>query len=703
MADEIKVLLFLILFPAWLLLVPLAVRVWPARRRIRLSRRARRWAALLLMGAAVALTERTMAVLADWKAPAWNGLAYLSAAALCFAAALLARPWPVTPAANERVSLPRERRVVRLGLALLPGSALALWLLQDLARQGKTNNLGEFGLWALAIVLYVAGVVPPRAWRAGWRGLCVSWRRRRAEWLLVLAVTLGALGVRVLRLGSALPVLFGDESPFSVDAMQIAKGLDVTIFVPGHQGHPWIFPVMQAPFVALLGRTLLAVRIWPVIFGTLTIPATYLLAREMFDRRIAAAAAAFLAGYPIHVHFSRIGINNIIDPFFGTLALALLLCGLRNGSRAAFAFAGVALGLGEYFYSGGRLLLVLVGGYLVYLLLFRRDVARARWRGLLAMAGAAAVTVWPAFYHLYTNGVPLIYRARLTSVIESADGPSLVEQMIEAGQFREFLADQLRDSFLGYIQTPDRFHFYAGQTAMLLPPAALLFLLGVMWALWRLRGGLALRARGPEALLLAWVALTALLGGATMRMTPGYARYVIVTPALAVLAALGLALTLDFFARWVARRGWVNAALAACLVVISAAGVNYYFVRHLDDLMDSLKPETWEVRDLRQRIAALPADTEVHIISSGLNMHFRGVIRYFDGDRTVIYHEEEAVDWRFLDTLVSERHYIFFVQGTRMADLETLQRSLPGGRLLPPPYVLRAGLAYVGYEVGGEW
>lgn len=700
MSDDIKVLLFLILFPAWLLLAPLVARVWPARLRVRLGSRAQRWAALLLMGAAVFLVERAVTALSSWRTPAWEGLSSLSLAAFFFAAALLVRP----AVRHVRFAFPVERRMMRWGLVLLPGVVLALWLLNNLMERGKTENLGEFGLWALAIALYMIAVVPVRAWQDGWCGLRAAWRERPAEGFFVIGVTVWALLLRLMRLNSALPVLFGDEAPFALDAMQIANGADVMVFTPGHQGHPWIFPVMQAPFVALLGRTLLAVRIWPVVFGTLTVLAVYFLAREMFDRRIAMVAAVFLAGYPVHIHFSRIGINNIIDPFFGALAFGLLWRGLRNGNRAAFVLAGIALGLGQYFYSGGRLLLVLMVGYWVYLLLFRRSVARMRWRGLLAMAGALVVTVWPTFYYLYANHIPFVYRARLTSIVESTNGPSIAAMAVADGTIHELAAGQLRDSFLGYIHVPDRFHFYAGQTAMLLPPAAMLFVLGGMWALWRLRGGLALRAKGAPLLLLAWVTLTALLGGALMRKTPGYARYVIAAPALAVLVALGLVWTVDFFTRRVApfvgrRRDWVHVGMAAWLAVMSVAGVNYYFNRHLDDLMDGMKPATWEVRDLRLRIAALPYKAKVHIISSELNMHLRGVVRYFDGGREVTYHEETPVDWAFLDRLTPGYHYVFFFPTSRMQDLQILQQKLPGGRLLTPPYVLRKGVAYVGYEI----
>jgi hypothetical protein len=42
-----------------------------------------------------------------------------------------------------------------------------------------------------------------------------------------------------------------------------------------------------------------------------------LLARYLYDRRTATIAALVLIGYPPHIHYSRLALNNIADPLFG--------------------------------------------------------------------------------------------------------------------------------------------------------------------------------------------------------------------------------------------------------------------------------------------------------------------------------------------------------------------------------------------------
>src|SRR5690606_27829994 len=126
----------------------------------------------------------------------------------------------------------------------------------------------------------------------------------------------------------------------------------------------------------ILGHNLTGLRIFSAVFGTLTVPALYLLARELFDRRTALLAALLLATFPPHIHFSRLGLNNIADPLFGVLALAFLVRGLKRGGLRDYALSGVMLGLTQYFYEGGKLLYpLLFGAWLLLALCFWRPWA----------------------------------------------------------------------------------------------------------------------------------------------------------------------------------------------------------------------------------------------------------------------------------------------------------------------------------------
>lgn len=657
-----------------------------------------------MAGAVFAVVE-AMVILGDARGPAEPGFSLLAVSALGFAAAtLLRRPaLPRWPAAAREPAPARDSPLALVARGAL--AAVCVFMVIELANQMERELPPypvQVGAWAMAVTLFVVALAPPGAWASAWANLRESWRAQRPAWRIVLVCTGAALALRLVALENALPLIFGDEAPFGRDAIVLLNGARVSLFAPGHQGHPWLFPALQALPVWALGRSLTALRLLPALVGALTVPATYLLARELCDRRTAAAAAAFLATYPVHVHFSRLGLNNIFDPFFAALSFGLLLRGLRRGDRLSFAAAGAALGLGQYFYSSGRLLLALAAGLLLWLALTRWSLVRRRWQGLAAMLATAAVTVWPVFHHLYTHGIALVFRAPYTSVIMAPPGhiPDL-QLAVDNGMLGNFVAHQLRYAFLGYIHIPDHFHFYGGGTAMLLPPAAAAFLLGVMWALRRW-------AHPPEALLLAWIGLTALLGGALLTNPPGYARYVIATPALAVVAAMGLVRTVDYLVSppmtpspaLAGRRRLARALVAAFAALLVAVNTVYYFALHLGDLRDEIPRVAWELDDLRRQIAALPPETGAYIISDEVDAHGHAALHYFASDRIMGYYQENPVDWaRVVSELARGEDLVLFIASRQLAGIDQLAALLPGGTLCTPTTRLPLGVPYTAFRV----
>lgn len=657
------------------------------------------------MGGAVAAAGLAMAFLSDPGRAPGEGLLFLAASlALFLAAAALRRPelpaWPGEIDAKA-VGVPgRRERTVRAALAL---SGVAAILALSIALQHeRLPHVAQLGAWSAGVALFIAGATPPRAWRSAWGGLAASWRAHPREWLFVVGCTGLALALRLFRLESAIPYLFLDEAFFARDAAFIAEGGRASIFAPAHEGQPWVLAAMQAPFVGALGRTLAAIRLPSALMGALSLPPTYLLARQLFDdRRVAAAATFFLAAYPVHMQFSRLAINNIFD-LFGVWAMALLLLGLRRGGRVAFAFAGVTLALSQYFHTGGRMYLVLTALILLYLVAARRDWLRARWRGLAVTLSAAALTACPYFYHLMATGFLLNYRASKVSLFFSPEGRQFLEWASEGEGVGAYLVEQFSNAYLAFIHTPDRVYFYGGRTAMLLPPAAAAFLLGVMWLLWRWR-------RPAEALLLAWIGLTALLGGALVTFSPGYARYVVALPAVAVATALGVVWTLDYLApalrlRRVAgdRRRLANGLAVVVIAALAVVNVDYYFGRHLADFQRDFGPRPWQLIDVRERVRALPPGVKFHVISWNFEIQATLEMGFFHPGRAIQYHNEEhGVDWRFIDVLEPGTH-VFFVSPYQLQDLETLVASLPGGEFHQPPYQLQEGEPYLEYWVRVE-
>jgi hypothetical protein len=160
-----------------------------------------------------------------------------------------------------------------------------------------------------------------------------------------------------------LPGLHYDEArEAGVPAMQLLMGQPVETFRgSGIRSTGKVFPLMVTdyigalnvylllPFFALLGNTVSALRLMPIAFAALTLLLTYLLARQGFNRRVAAMTFLLLAVNPSFIFWSRQGV--FVTSITATIAMAGLLCWLcwyRRG-RAPYLYWGAYLfGLGLY-------------------------------------------------------------------------------------------------------------------------------------------------------------------------------------------------------------------------------------------------------------------------------------------------------------------------------------------------------------------
>jgi 4-amino-4-deoxy-L-arabinose transferase-like glycosyltransferase len=160
-----------------------------------------------------------------------------------------------------------------------------------------------------------------------------------------------------------LPGLHYDEAKEAgVPAMQWVTGQPVETFrSSGIRIAGKVFPIMVTDYIgalnvylllpafALLGSTVFALRLVPVLFAALTLLLTYWLARELFGRRVAILTALLLAVNPSFIFWSRQGV--FVTSITATIAVASLLCWLHwhRERRAGYLYGGAFLfGFGLY-------------------------------------------------------------------------------------------------------------------------------------------------------------------------------------------------------------------------------------------------------------------------------------------------------------------------------------------------------------------
>ncbi|MCA9979474.1 MAG: glycosyltransferase family 39 protein [Anaerolineales bacterium] len=443
------------------------------------------------------------------------------------------------------------------GLALLARLAAGDALLAHFPRLAV-------GSWVVAITAVVIGAVnrpsanatepsPPRT-RLWW-----------AELLLVALLTFIALQLRLIALNQFPTTLAGDEGSAGLAAVEFREGTVTNLFVTSWFSFPALYFAVQSLGIGFWGQTIEGLRLASAVAGGLTVPAVYGLGRQTYGWLTGLIAAVLLAGSHYHIHFSRIGLNNIWDGLFIALILLALWQGWQTGRRRWFLWCGFLLGLSQYFYVSARIFPVLV---LLWCLL-AGWVQRDRWRKnlpSLSLAALLSVVVYLPLA-LYFVSHPDVFQAPMNRVTIFDWWLDNEATRFGVSQLGVVLA-QIRLSFLGITHQPLR-AWYVPEMALLRWPATWLFWLGV---------GLTFVRQELRGLLLGLPLLTAVLLGAFSQDTPAAQRYVVVC----VLAVLFTAVPFGLAVDWVKQRGtaWVRPLMAVGLAValfVAVADVRFYF------------------------------------------------------------------------------------------------------------------------------
>jgi 4-amino-4-deoxy-L-arabinose transferase-like glycosyltransferase len=370
------------------------------------------------------------------------------------------------------------------------------------------------------------------------------------------ALFAGALAVRAIRLGSLPDTLSGDEAGAALFALRFLDGEADNLFTVGWFSFPSLYSAIQAVGLAALGRTVEGVRVTSALAGALTVPLLFGLGRALFGRLAGLLAAVLLLAMDDHVAFSRIGLQNVWDGLFAVLALAALWIGWSEGRRSAFLLCGLALGLGQSFYVGFRVIPLLVLGWCLLGLLLDRARRSERLAGLACAAWVAVVAFLPLglFFRAHPN--ELMAPFRRVSVFREW----LAAEALHTGQSPVGLvAEQLGRLAAAIVAKPIG-GFYEPGGPVLAPPTAVLFVIGLV---------LLARAGALRALLVLLPILAALLGGALTTPPPASQRIVMVLPLIALISVLPLAGAVDVLSRRApaARRLLTAGALLAAVVL----------------------------------------------------------------------------------------------------------------------------------------
>jgi len=507
----------------------------------------------------------------------WDGLFFWCVAILAFGL-LLRRMERLDRGRSGWRPLSWVPKRLSRALAVIGGAWLALlagWLARLWPETADFSSL--LWLWLVGVAWFLLAFVPSsilNSVKEVWPRLFCWLCSRRVELVGLVALLLVALAVRAVDLEHVPANLGGDEGTQGVAALKFLEPPLSNPFSTGWFGVPTMSFLAWGLSMRVFGESAAGLRALSALIGTLTVLTTFLLARELWGRRVAWLAATVLTCSHFHIHFSRLGSNQIADGLFVTLALWLLVRGLRSRREICFALAGAVMGLGWYGYFGARLIGIVVAFYLAWRVVVEYRFLARYGRLLLILLGAALVVVAPLM--IYYIGCPDALSARFREVSLFASGWLAREQVITSRSTANLMLQQFWKSISAFNYTLDSTFWYRPTIPLLDFVSGALFVLGLLWT--------TAHCRWPaNGLLLLWFWLALILGWVATENPPSSMRMVIVAPALALLVGLGLNWLMELGRRVLGggRRLWNRASvlvLIAILIAIAVLNLHYYFV-----------------------------------------------------------------------------------------------------------------------------
>lgn len=411
--------------------------------------------------------------------------------------------------------------------------------------------------WLLAIGMAIAGSLK-------W-GREPRYQISRFDLLFTVGLLVAAYLLRGTGTAQIPTTLSGDEGSVGLSAVQFLNGNANSPFSVGWFSFPSLYFAFQSVGIAIWGHATEALRIPSALVGSLTVVALYWLVRALFDRPTAILAAAYLLASHYHIHFSRIGLNNVYDGLFAVVAYAGIWHGWKTGRRASFVLGGIALGLGQYFYVAIRVLPLLLLMWAAAAYLTQRQRFRERFPDLALSAIVALIIYLPL--GLFFLAYPQEFAAPMNRVT-IFQGWLDQEVLLTGMSASRIVFSQMLKAAQGFTHLPLRLLYDPG-VPLLLGSAGALFLLGVFIALWNI---------SLRSLFLLLPLLSVVFLSGFSQDPPASQRYVAAIPVVAILVALPLGMLWRWLCTlWPEYGRPIVVILLMMMTWIMWTDVHYYF------------------------------------------------------------------------------------------------------------------------------
>ena len=415
----------------------------------------------------------------------------------------------------------------------------------------------------------------------------------RIEVALLVALLLFAAFFRFHRPGDVPPGPSHDELRMIDLGELIVEGERPIHWTVSYSAEP-LFMYALALIMPVWGFAPFGARLVTRFAGLLLIPLVHVLARRLFDRRVALVASGVLAVTWWPVFFSRVALRGITLPLVFVPAVYALWrgLGLRPTAGACqvgtvrwgwLALGGGLMGLTWYTFTAARGLILLLPALLGHLALVRVVPARRLWRIALVTLGLAALVAAPFVYDVQVHpGTPEARMEQLGGVI----------QELRAGNLNPLIRQAFATLGMFALTGDPNWRYSVSGRPVFGPVLGVLAMLGFLVGIGRWR-------QPRYFVVLLWL----LLGLAPSVLTPdapSLVRAIGALPAGAMLPGIGAVALCDWVSARARRRtgpaqpGLFRKAWLLIVLVLAANGLSTF--RHLF----SVWPVQPQVREIYQ-------------------------------------------------------------------------------------------------------
>ncbi len=521
--------------------------------------------------------------------------------------------------------------------------------------------------WILSIVFIVAS-----HWTPLRRIRFQDWSR--SDTILVIILTLSSLVLRGIALGDIPWVLTGDEGSAGLSAVEFLDGRRNNIFGTGWFSFPAMFFAVQSLSIRTFGQTTFALRLPSMIAGALTIPALYFFARLSFDRKIAFMGSAFLATFHFHIHFSRIGLNNICDGLFIVLFSGFLWWAWKcqdpekDGASALFLLSGLVLGLSQYFYTSVRVVFAMLGVWLIILAIQKWSEFRQRLPGLVSFGFGTLVVAIPLVAYYVKN--PSHFTAPFQRV--SILGSWLEQEIAHTGESTWYILwSQFKLAALAFTHENLR-HWYMPNHPMLLLIPSALFLLGVVLLLARIKD--------PRYTWITLWIVSAIAISALSESTPASQRLTFVAPAISLMVVVPLNAMIEWFGNLFPNRKLLSLFLPFLVLFIAMGNDLYFYFREYSGNQKFSDNNTETANAIADYLLELDSIQKVYFCGPPrMGYYSHSTIPYLVPEAEG-YDVAEPLNEPPSEILNETTVYIFLPE--RLSELEFVEHAYPDGKVI---------------------